>query len=175
MIKKAPNLILKYSCSATTKFLHYGATRISRALKSLVFKQISPMMSISGWLITCVDDFDTSFIINNHANRCGLRREWDRGKSAVKVGRIMTGIGTSQNWCERNSTHMHDEAGGKVERIHLLKIWNLQLQRRFRAFSSRYLEANWRPEDTWAVKFNRKILQGLIFNIRSLPGVRYFA
>ena len=154
MIKKAPNLILKYSCSATTKFLHYGATRISRALKSPVFKQISPMMSISGWLITCVDDFDTCSIRNNHANRCGLRREWDCGKSVVKVGRIMTGRGTSWNWCERNSTHMHDEAGSEVEWKQLLKVWNLQLQREFRISSARQLEANWRPEDTWIVKFN---------------------
>ena len=167
MIKKAPNLILKYSCSATTKFLHYGTTRISWALKSPVFKQISPMMSISGWLITCVDDFDTCSIRNNHANRCGLRREWDHGKSAVKVGWTLTDRGTSRNWCERNSTHMHDKAGGEVERRNLLKIRNLQLQRRFRAFSSRQLEANWRPEDTWAVKFNSLILQGLISNVRN--------
>ena len=89
MTKKAPNLVLKYSCSATAKILHGGAPRISRALKSPVFKQISPMISIYGWLITCVDDFDTCSIRNNHANRCGLRREWDHGKSAVKVERMV--------------------------------------------------------------------------------------
>ena len=68
MTKKVPNLVLKYSCSAMAKILHGGATRISRALKYL-------MISISWRLITCVKGFDTCFIGNDHANRCGLRPE----------------------------------------------------------------------------------------------------
>ena len=76
-------LNLKYSCSATTEILHYDATRISRALKSLIFKPNSLMISISTWLITCVKGFDTCFIRNDHANRCGSWREGDCGNQQL--------------------------------------------------------------------------------------------
>ena len=125
MIKTAPKLNLKYSCSAMTKILHFGATRISRAPKSPVFKQISPTILVFIWLITCVKGFDTCFFSNDHANKCGLRHEGDRGKSSVRVERIITGKQTSLDWSEGSSPHMHHEARGEVEWKHLLKIQNL--------------------------------------------------
>ena len=48
-----------------------------------------------------------------------------------------------------------------------------QLQRRFRAFLSRQLEANWRPEDTCIVKFDNQTAQGLILNIYNKTAIRY--
>ena len=79
MTKKVPNLVLNYSCSATAKILHYGATRISQALKLLIFKPNLLMILMSGWLITCVKGFDTCFIRYYHANGCGLWLEGDHG------------------------------------------------------------------------------------------------
>ena len=111
MTKIAPKLNLKYSCSATTKSLHCGPTRISQAPKSPVFKQISPTILVFRWLITCLKGFDTCFFSNDHANRCVLQHEGDRGKSLVRVGKIVTGRQTSLDWSERGAPYMHYETG----------------------------------------------------------------
>ena len=103
MIKTAPKLNLKYSCSATTKSLNCGATRISRAPKSPVFKQISPTILVFWWLITCLNAFDMCFFSSDHANRCVLQHEGDRGKSLVRVGRIVTGRQTTLDSSERGA------------------------------------------------------------------------
>ena len=46
MTKIAPKLNSNYSCSAIAKSLHSGATRISRAQKTTVFKQNSPTILV---------------------------------------------------------------------------------------------------------------------------------
>ena len=81
-------MILNYSCSATTKSLHCGATRISRASKLTSFKPNFLMISIFWWLITCVKDFDTCSSRNNHANRCCLEREGDHGDQQLRLGEL---------------------------------------------------------------------------------------
>ena len=83
LTKKAPNLNLKYSCSAMTEILHSGATRISWALKSPIFKPNSFIILISVWLIACVKGCDTCFIRNDHANRYGWWCEGDRGNQQI--------------------------------------------------------------------------------------------
>ena len=146
MTKKVPNLVLKYSCSATPKILHCGATRISWALKFMIFKPNSLMISIFVWLITCVKGCDMCFIRNDHANRRGSWRERDRGNQQ---------LGLSVSWQVEVWAEFH---GKEVLHIYITKLeekWNKdislksgtcsyrgdlglsQLQRRFRAFSSR--------------------------------------
>ena len=128
MTKKAPNLILKHSCSATAKVLHCDATRISWALILSFFRQIfswfrswmTNHMCKQFWI--CV----SSEIIMQTGVFMTWRRSW---LSEVRARHIMTGRGVSRDWWERGSPHMYYEAGGEVERRQLLKIQNLQLQR----------------------------------------------
>ena len=177
-----PNLILNYSCSATAKSLHCGATRISQASKLTIFKPNFLMILIFRWLITCVKDFDMCSSRNNHANRCCLEREGDRGDQQLRLGELwqineraeIDGKGVLHTCIMKLETKWSEEICPKSGSCSYRGDWGLsQLQRRFRAFSLRQLEANWTPKDTCIVKFDNQTAQGFILSICNKTWIRY--
>ena len=143
--------------------------------KFVSFMPNSPIFSLLGWLITCVGRFNTCFNKDNHANKCCLWREGDRGSQKLRLGKSWQTV----KWGEIDGKEVLPLSITKlVEKWNedtLLRIRNLQLKKEFRVFSARQLEVSWRLEDTWTVKFDIQIVQGSILNTCSKSRVRYSA